>query len=145
MIQRQGGERLRYFLLRTHYRSTGVFGEEEVADAGKGLDDFLRLFDRYQRVTGNSFYDKEKVPVTGRRKDGEFDPGSDDFLKEVHARRAAFLASMDDDFNTGAAVSQLFELLPVLNKFVDSNQLEDDGQGKARTRRTLPAGCTGAS
>jgi cysteinyl-tRNA synthetase len=37
---------------------------------------------------------------------------------------------MDDDFNTGAAVSELFELLRVLNKFVDSNQLEDAGKGK---------------
>lgn len=140
LIQNQGGERLRYFLLRTHYRSTGVFGEAEVAEAGVGLDAFLRFFDRVQRVTGKSFYDRESVPVTGRRADGDFDPGNDEYLKEVHARRSAFLTAMDDDFNTGAAVSELFELLRVLNKFVDGNQLEETGKAKPELVATFLRG-----
>jgi cysteinyl-tRNA synthetase len=32
---------------------------------------------------------------------------------------------MDDDFNTGGAISELFELLRLLNKFADQQQLED--------------------
>jgi cysteinyl-tRNA synthetase len=32
---------------------------------------------------------------------------------------------MDDDFNTGAATSDLFELVRALNKFVDQHGLED--------------------
>ncbi len=31
---------------------------------------------------------------------------------------------MDDDFNTGGAVGDLFELVRTLNKFVDENKLE---------------------
>jgi cysteinyl-tRNA synthetase len=32
---------------------------------------------------------------------------------------------MDDDFNTGGATAVLFELLTTLNKYADSNKLED--------------------
>jgi cysteinyl-tRNA synthetase len=32
---------------------------------------------------------------------------------------------MDDDFNTGGAISELFELVRALNKFADQQQLED--------------------
>jgi cysteinyl-tRNA synthetase len=32
---------------------------------------------------------------------------------------------MDDDFNTGAAIGDLFELVRVLNRFSDQHQLED--------------------
>ena len=40
LIARQGGERIRFFLLRTHYRSTIVFSEEGIAEAGTGLETF---------------------------------------------------------------------------------------------------------
>ena len=34
LIERQGGDRIRFFLLRTHYRSTIVFSEEGIEEAG---------------------------------------------------------------------------------------------------------------
>jgi cysteinyl-tRNA synthetase len=122
LISRQGGEPIRFFLLRTHYRSTIVFSEEGVAEAGTALEAFHRLFERYERVTGESFY---ALPVIERRSEGEWDPGEDPLLKEVHASRRRFLAKMDDDFNTGGAVSDLFDLVRSLNKFMDSHQLEE--------------------
>ncbi len=56
LIQQQTGERIRFFLLRTHYRSTIVFDEEGLAEAGVALETFYRFFERYQRITGGSFY-----------------------------------------------------------------------------------------
>ncbi len=47
LIQRQGGERIRFFLLRTHYRSTVLFNEPAIEEAGAGLETFYRLFKRY--------------------------------------------------------------------------------------------------
>ena len=35
-----------------------------------------------------------------------------------------FLEAMDDDFNTGGAIGELFELVRALNKFVDDEKLE---------------------
>ena len=52
LIKKQGGERIRFFLLRTHYRSTVLFSEPAIEEAGEGLDTFYRLFKRYTRVTG---------------------------------------------------------------------------------------------
>ena len=52
LIQRQGGERIRFFLLRTHYRSTIEFSEEGIEEAGVGLETFHRFFDRYQVLRG---------------------------------------------------------------------------------------------
>ena len=44
LIARQGGERIRFFLLRTHYRSTVLFGEAAIEEAAAGLETFYRLF-----------------------------------------------------------------------------------------------------
>lgn len=41
-------------------------------------------------------------------------------LTEMMAIRTKFLAAMDDDFNTGAAVSVLFDSIRVLNRHIDA-------------------------
>ena len=122
LIARQGGQRIRFFLLRTHYRSTIVFNEEGIEEAGTALETFQRFFERYQRITGSDFY--AMSPVL-KRTEGELSPGDRPLLKDVHRLRISFLEKMDDDFNTGAAISVLFDLARVLNKFCDKNQLED--------------------
>ena len=121
LIRRQGGERIRFFLLRTHYRSTIVFSEEGIEEAGVALETFHRFFDRYARVRGRSFYDLQPI---ARREAGDFDPQDDPLLLETAARRQSYLAKMDDDFNTGGAVSELFDLVRALNKYIDQQGLE---------------------
>ena len=54
LVRKQGGERIRFFLLRTHYRSTVLFNEPAIEEAGIGLEGFYRLFKSYNRVTGKS-------------------------------------------------------------------------------------------
>ena len=73
-IARFGGETIRFFLLRTHYRSTVEYSEQGLEETKTGLDGFARFFERYQRITGQSFY--ELVPIT-RRADGELAAGDD--------------------------------------------------------------------
>ena len=114
MIQQLGGEKIRFFLLRTHYRSTVLFSDEALGESAAALDSFYRFFERYQRMTGDSFYD---IQVAASRAEGEIDAGNDPLLKTVAKCRTAFLEKMDDDFNTGAAISELFELLRSLNKY----------------------------
>jgi len=122
LIARRGGEAIRFLLLRTHYRSTIAFGEDGIDEAGAALETFHRFAERYERITDESFY--ELTPIA-RRADGEFDPAGDPLLEEVAKRRTSYLAKMDDDFNTGGAVSDVFELVRALNKFVDQAGLED--------------------
>jgi cysteinyl-tRNA synthetase len=121
LIERQGGERIRFFLLRTHYRSTVLFNEPAIEEAGTGLETFYRLFKRYERITGKSFYDLE-YPTT--REARQIDPGPSELLGEVAALRTKFIAAMDDDFNTGGAIGELFELARALNRYCDTHELE---------------------
>jgi cysteinyl-tRNA synthetase len=123
-----GGDVIRFYLLSTHYRSPFFLSRDRVQEAGDNLKSFERFFERYERITGQSFY---AITPIARRQTGEFDPGDDPLLKEVHARRESFLAKMDDDFNTGAAVSDLFELLRTLNKHVDQHKLEEASRDAA--------------
>ncbi len=125
LIARQSGERIRFFLLRTHYRSTVIFSEPAIEDAGTGLDGFYRLFKRYTRVTGKDFYDLQAAKT---REAGAIDAGDDATLQAAAACRDKFLAAMDDDFNTGGAIGELFELAKITNKFCDDAGLETDGK-----------------
>lgn len=128
LLKKQGGERVRFFLLRTHYRSTVLFSEEAIEEAAVGLETFYRLFKRYERVTGQSFYDlpagvKRSAPPSG--------------VEAADAARAKFVAAMDDDFNTGGAIGELFELARVANKFCEDQKLET--AASAADRKTLTA------
>jgi cysteinyl-tRNA synthetase len=129
VIRRHTGERIRFFLLRTHYRSTIVYGEEGLLEAGTSLEAFYRFFDRFNEITSNVktevypgqlFYELKSAPT---RDQGNFDPKGDALLTEVHAMREKFLSAMDDDFNTGAAISVLFDSLRLLNRHIDASGL----------------------
>jgi cysteinyl-tRNA synthetase len=83
-------EVLRYFLVRSHYRSQIAFTESLIVEARAGL---VRLYTALR-----------DTPAA---------PGDVDW-NEPHAQR--FAAAMDDDFNTALAVSVLFELASEINR-----------------------------
>ena len=138
-IAKYGGEKIRFCLLRTHYRSTVLFGEDALEEAGTGLEAFYRFFKRYERVTGSSFYDL--TPATSRDADS-FDVAGDTTLTAVLESRSRFITAMDDDFNTGSAVGDLFELVRMLNKYVDQENLEGAGKSDATKLAVLAQGAT---
>ncbi len=113
-------------MLSTHYRSPIQYSEELLKETANSLDRFYRFFKRFERVSGKRFFD---LKAAATRAAGEFDPAGNALLAEVATLRQKFIEAMDDDFNTGAATSKLFELLAALNKFVDSEKLEG---GQAR-------------
>ena len=115
-------EVVRFFLLSTHYRRPIDFSVERIRQVGTGLDTFYRFFKRYERITGENFYD---VATAGNRQAGEFDAADDPLLSDVVDTRNRFLETMDDDFNTGGATGVLFDLVRRLNKFVGDEKLEE--------------------
>ncbi len=127
LIKRQGGERIRFFLLRTHYRSTVLFNEPAIEEAGIGLEAFYRLFKRYTRVTGKDFY-AITPPTTREAGEAASAAANDAELKAAAACRTKFITAMDDDFNTGGAIGELFELAKIANKFCDDADLEAQGK-----------------
>lgn len=119
LIKQYSGETIRFFLLNSHYRSPIEYGDDRLQEMQRALEGFHRFFERYERITGGSFY-----ALTAPTKRGDF-AAKGDFLAEVGKLRDAFLASMEDDFNTGGAIGSLFDLLTALNRFAETKKLEE--------------------
>ena len=90
VLQRYDGETLRFFMLRTHYRSAFNFSDSHLDDARSAL---RRLY------TALSVVDADAVT-----------------LDWAQPQAASFYAAMNDDFNTPVAVAVLFELAGELNR-----------------------------
>jgi cysteinyl-tRNA synthetase len=133
VVKRHDPETLRLLLVNTHYRSPIEYSEDRLAELRRGLEGFYRLFERYERITGQSFY---AIPAATRQGTFPVEGEHREFLTEVGRLREAFLACMDDDFNTGGAVGVLYELLTALNRFADAQQLER-GQGAEAARQSF--------
>ena len=134
LIAKQGGDRIRFFLLRTHYRSTVLFSEPAIEEAGVGMETFFRLFKRYERVTGEDFYAIEPPKSRGAE---PVLAGDSPVATTAEAARQKFLAAMDDDFNTGGAIGELFELARLANKHCEEADLEAAGKEDAAAVATL--------
>jgi len=92
VLKRYDGETIRYFTLRTHYRSAVNFSDQNLDDARASLRRLYTALD--------------KVEAPG-------DAGAPDWNQP---RAAAFREAMNDDFNTPIAVSVLFELAAEVNR-----------------------------
>jgi cysteinyl-tRNA synthetase len=124
LLKKYHPETVRFLLLNTHYRSPIDFEISEERDRlkeiGRSLEGFYRFFERYERVTKESFYHLEAPTHKG-----PFDAGRSEFPGNIGKLRERFLECMDDDFNTGGAIGVLNELLTALNRFADARKLED--------------------
>lgn len=119
LVKQYSGETIRFFLLSTHYRSPSDYGDDRLQETQRAIGGFHRFFERYERITGGSFF-----ALAAPTKRGEF-AAKGDFLTEVGKLRDAFLSSMEDDFNTGGAIGSLYELLTALNRFAETKKLEE--------------------
>jgi len=118
LLARHRPEAIRVLLLSTHYRSPIHFGEEPLGEAARAMEAFERLFARYERIAGRPFYG---LPCRDRRAG---DAAVAAAGAEATALRDRFLAAMDDDFNTAIAMATLYDLVRVVNKFIDQHGLE---------------------
>ncbi len=115
-------ELIRFFVLSTQYRRPIEFSDEELTGKRKGLETFYRLFERIERVSGTSAYGAADVDATTG------DEALNGVLTE-HTTR--FIEAMDDDFNTAAAIAALFNLAPVINRFMDDKKVDTNGDKSA--------------
>lgn len=132
LIEEQTGDRIRFFLLKSQYRSTILFGDEALAEAGQALSTFYRLIERFERLSGKSFYND--VAYAKTRTEGDTLASTPELLSSISKQRNTFMEKMDDDFNTGAAVSELFDMARSINRFIEQENLEDS---KKRTSESL--------
>jgi cysteinyl-tRNA synthetase len=110
-------EALRLFFVSSHYRKELAFSDDALADAEKRMEYFYETLQRVDERLGNR--EVKPGPVHG-------DP---------EAHRRAFEQSMDDDFNTAAALAALSGLFGQMNEYLDKPPVAD----RAMVARTLAA------
>lgn len=127
-------EVVRFFLLSTHYRSPIDFSLENIANTGKAMDGFYRLFETSQRILNTDFYE---LQVSGTRKETtDLAELPAEIRSTVTDLRDRFWDAMDDDFNTGGAIGMLFEIRRATNGFITQNKLEEAATEEQKTQLT---------
>ncbi|MDO4581642.1 MAG: cysteine--tRNA ligase [Bacillota bacterium] len=99
------GDVVRYYLLATHYRSPIDFADDKLRAAARSLE----------RIR-NSYY-----LLTDAAKRGE--DGEGVFAAATNDARQAFIAAMDDDFNTALAISVVFDYCHALNSYLSGEHI----------------------
>lgn len=111
---------IRYFLLSSHYRSPINFSEEVITQASAALE---RIFNC---VDSLDFYLKHAS--------GELRADEEETVAAFRKTREAMIEGMDDDFNTGAGIAALFDLVALINKALGTGTLS---LGAAREAKAL--------
>lgn len=144
-LKHMSGDALRFFMLKTHYRSAIDLGiwdwknpeapiPEGMVANRKAHETFVRFAERVQRITGTPF---RELPA----------PTSASVPRKLSQAASAefyqrFREYMDDDFNTGGATGVLFELVTSLNRSADVARLEDPATSNSAARTEFIEGAT---
>jgi cysteinyl-tRNA synthetase len=126
LLARYDRDTLRCLYLSSHYRRPTDYGPSRLDELARGLQAFHNFFERFERLTGQSFH---AVQVEGRLEKPQTE--GPPLSEEVWDHRQRFLDAMDDDFNTGAALGELYELVRALNRYADQHKLESLGSDRA--------------
>jgi len=110
-------EALRFFVLTSHYRATINFQNEALEAADRGLRRLLDAVAAVRRAIPNAPDDDA--------------PADDDVVASLEEHKAQFLASMDNDLDTGGAIGVLFNVVRESNTLVHTDE--------PATRATLEA------
>jgi cysteinyl-tRNA synthetase len=133
-------ETIRFFLLSTHYRSPIDLSDENIAQTGRSLEGFYRLFEAYERIAHRSFYDLPTARHRAETDSLEGEPRA--FFAELLQLRDRFFEAMDDDFNTGGGVGVLFEMRKTLNAFIQDQKLAGTQNPNPEALAALTKGMT---
>ena len=120
LLRTHDPDTLRALLIASHYRRPTDYDNDRIEELKRGLQTFHKAFEQFSLLTGQKF---DAIEAPTRR--NEFDPGASALLLEVSEHRDRFLATMDDDFNTGGALGELFEIAHALNRTAHSLKPDD--------------------
>ncbi|TQS82340.1 cysteine--tRNA ligase [Candidatus Methanomassiliicoccus intestinalis] len=108
IMEKYSKEEIRFYVLSAHYRGPQVYSESALDEAAASL----------KRITN--------VVRELRDSAGKF-AGTEDADRIAAHFHDKFIESMDQDFNSRAAISELFELVKETNKLISSNELSNQG------------------
>ena len=96
---------IRFYFLNTHYSSPLSYGEDMIIEAQSAL-----------KRLRNNYLDLSEYSKNGPETD-------DDHCDLLDKTRFSFMAAMDDDLNTRAAIEELFQLAHSTNKMMTDNSI----------------------
>jgi len=105
ILEKYHPETLRLFILSSHYRSPIDFSWDNMDAAAAGLTRLYQACDRLEQALAAA---------------GESQNNAMPLSAALQPLKEAFIAAMDDDFNTALAVGHLFEAGREINRFLDA-------------------------
>ena len=96
---------IRFYFLNTHYSSPLSYGEDLIIEAQAAL-----------KRLKNNYLDLKEYSKNGPEP-------SDDVCDLLEKTKAEFIAAMNDDMNTRAAIEEMFQLAHITNKMMGDNTL----------------------
>ena len=107
-----GYEPIRYFIISAHYRKPINYSIEIIEQCKASLE---RLYNCKENLE-NYISSAQSAPVEAA------------FRESVDAKKAEFIAAMDDDLNTADALAAVFELVRIANTAVAENKGKESAQ-----------------
>jgi cysteinyl-tRNA synthetase len=120
ILKKTRPDALRLLFLSAHYRSPVSYSDDRLAEAEKGLARFETFFSKVDAMAGRA------APGDGGERAEAVRAAAD-------RARTDFIAAMDDDFDTPAAVAALFTLARIAN----TRMAEIDSAPDARATRAV--------
>jgi cysteinyl-tRNA synthetase len=119
-LKRWDGEAIRLFAISAHYRSPIDFSERAMDEATERLERLYRAIDEANaKLKTHPATTVRIAPARGAE--------ADDARALLESIERRFGEAMDDDFNTAAALSILFEAARALNRLTDRAVLTTGG------------------
>lgn len=104
ILKQYPGEVVRFFILRTHYRSPLDFSEERIKEAQAGLVRLKNAYDLGQELLGRAGNTQNHTRLADI----------------AETAMADFYEAMDDDFNTALAIGYMFTLSKEINVYANN-------------------------
>ncbi len=108
VMEKYSKEEIRFYVLSAHYRGPQVYSEAALDEAAASLKRITNLVRELRNPAGKL-------------------SGSNDAEDIASNFREKFIESMDQDFNSRAAISEIFELVREANRLLSSGELSSKG------------------
>ncbi|MFQ6067201.1 MAG: cysteine--tRNA ligase [bacterium] len=105
-LQDYEGEAIRFFLLSAHYRSPLDYHENSLKEASSSLERVYNILKRIKEI---------KEDKSQGNPDPDLEPLAEDLSLHLKKMESGFFQALDDDFNTPAALSLIFEAVKKAN------------------------------
>jgi cysteinyl-tRNA synthetase len=113
VVEAHGAEAVRYFIISNHYRSPIDYTDQTIHNSVAALDRFYETAKRIPTPNKKTKNAKAKTDI------------EKEVASALEEAPKAIISFMDDDFNTAGAFGAIFELVRVINRYLDTNPAEN--------------------